>query len=406
MRLLPNIRFGTERYPEKVARRLRVLNIATWIASATHAFYAVVLLLDFTRFWWLALGNAVAMLLYAGVPLLHRLGHLAGPVAITVIFYADLLAYILLLGTGIGIQFYYLIGVALIVLYVGPHHVVFTMASGAVGAALIVGVMLTVPYDTGLLPDWLLVASLVTNTVVSCGTLLLIVSYALRAAARAENAAEREYERSERLLTNILPSPIAARLKTESNVVIADKYDEASILFADMAGFTAQASETAPDDLVRFLDRVFSDFDRLGEEHGLEKIKTSGDAYMVVSGVPVARPDHAHALALLALDMRDAALEWRDPRGRDVPMRIGISCGPVVAGVVGKRKFFYDVWGDAVNVAARMEATGTAGKIQVSQEMYERLKDGFVLEARGAIEVKGKGKMLTWFLVSRKPLTL
>jgi adenylate cyclase len=230
----------------------------------------------------------------------------------------------------------------------------------------------------------------------------LIVSYALSEAARAETAAEREYERSERLLTNILPSPIAARLKSESNVVIADRHDEASILFADMAGFTAQASDTAAYDLVRFLNRVFSDFDRLVERHGLEKIKTTGDAYMVVSGVPTARSDHAQALAALALEMREAATEWRDSRGRSVPIRMGISSGPVVAGVVGTRKFFYDVWGDAVNVAARMEMTGSAGKIQVSQDIYERLRDEFVLEFRGEIEVKGKGRMPTWFLLARK----
>ncbi|SJM31761.1 adenylate/guanylate cyclase domain-containing protein [Mesorhizobium delmotii] len=401
--MLPNIRLGTERYPEKVARRLRGLNIVTWIASATHAFYVVALLPDFTRFWWLATGNAVAMLLYAGIPLLHRFGRLAGPVAVTVIFYADVSAYVWLLGTSIGIQFYFLIGVGLALLYVGPEYVALAAVSGAVAAFLITVLQLMVPYDTGLLPEWLFIASFVTNAFVSCGTLLLIVYYALREAARAEAAAEREYERSERLLTNILPSPIAARLKSESNVVIADRYDEASVLFADMAGFTALASETAPDDLVQFLNRVFSDFDRLVERHGLEKIKTTGDAYMVVSGVPMARPDHAEALAVLALEMCKAATEWRDARGRNVPVRIGIGGGPVVAGVVGTRKFFYDVWGDAVNVAARMETTGSAGKIQVSEDIYERLKEGFELEARGEIEVKGKGRMLTWFLLARKP---
>ncbi len=404
MPLLPNIRFGTERYPEKVARRLRTLNIATWIASATHAFYAVVLVPDLKRFWWLALANTVAMLLYAGIPLLHRFGHLAGPIVVIVVFYADMFAYICLLGTGIGIQFYYLIGVALAVLYLGPDYTALATAAGAVAAALIIAVQLTVPYDTGLIPQWLIVASLVTNTVVSCGVLLLIVSYALGEAARAETAAEREYERSERLLTNILPLPIAARLKNEGNVVIADRHDEASILFADMEGFTAQASEIAPDDLVQFLNRVFSDFDRLVDRHGLEKIKTTGDAYMVISGVPAARPDHAQALATLALEMCEAAREWRDPRGRSVPVRMGISSGPVVAGVVGTRKFFYDVWGDAVNVAARMETTGVAGKIQISQSVYERLNDQFVVEARGEIEVKGKGSMQTWFLLGHKPL--
>jgi adenylate cyclase len=301
-------------------------------------------------------------------------------------------------------QFYYPVGAALAVLFFGTDDIVLAVVLGCVAAALIIVLQLLVPYDTGLLPAPMIVESFIVSTIVSCGTLLLIVSYALREAARAETAAEREYERSERLLTNILPSPVSARLKTEGHGVIADRYDEASILFADMAGFTERASDTAPEDLVQFLNHVYSDLDQLVERHGLEKIKTTGDAYMVVSGVPTARPDHASALAILALEMREVATEWRDARGRTVPVRIGIGSGPVVAGVVGTRKFFYDVWGDAVNVASRMEATGCPGNIQVSLETYERLKDGFVLEARGEIEVKGKGKMPTWFLLARKPL--
>jgi adenylate cyclase len=396
LRLLPNIRFGTDRYPDEVARRLRALNIATWIASATHAGYAVANFLD-RPLWWLGVANAVATLLYAGVPLLHRLGRLAAPVTFIILLYADLLINICLLGTGIGLQFYYLVGVALAALYFGAEYVALASICGAVAAALIIGLQLAVPYDTGLLPPTRFAAGVLANAVVSCGILLLIVSYALREAARAEAA-------SERLLVNILPAKVAERLKRRDGAVIADKYDEASILFADMAGFTAQASDTAPDDLVHFLNRVFSDFDRLVEQHGLEKIKTTGDAYMVVSGVPTARSDHAQALALLALEVRDAATEWRDSRGRNVPIRMGMSSGPVVAGVVGTRKFFYDVWGDAVNVASRMETTGTEGKIQVSQDSYERLRDGFVLEARGEIEVKGKGRMPTWFLVARNSL--
>lgn len=395
MRLLPNIRFGTERYPEMVARRLRTLNIAVWMASATHALYAAVLLADLARFWWLAIANMVAALLYASIPLIHRFSRLAGPIAATVLLYADMLAYVCLLGTGTGVQLYILIGAALAMLYFGSEYIALGIASGAVAAILIVAVLLAAPHDTGLLPQWLMTTSLVTNVFASSTILMLIVSY-------AHNQAEQEYERSERLLTNILPGPIAARLKRASNAVVADRHDEASILFADMAGFTARASDTSAEELVQFLNRVFSDFDRLVERHGLEKIKTTGDAYMVVSGVPTPRSDHAQALAGLSLEMRDAAIEWRDSRGRQVPIRIGISSGPVVAGVVGTRKFFYDVWGDAVNVAARMETTGFAGKIQVSQDTYKRLQDEFLLEARGEIEVKGKGKMPTWFLLARK----
>lgn len=401
MRVIPNVRFGTERFPDKVARRLRTLTIASWSAALVHALYAIVLLYDLERFWWLIVLNAVATSVYAGVPLLYRFGRLAGPVAVTVLFDADMVLYIHLLGTDVGVQFYLLIGVAFTVLYVGVESMRVAAAAALLAAGLLVAVMLTAPADTGLLPRWLAIASLVTNAVASCANLLLIVSYAQREAARAEAAAERAYERSERLLNNILPAAIAARLKDDGTAVIADRHDEASVLFADMAGFTAQASDTAPDDLVQFLNRVFSDFDRLVERHGLEKIKTTGDSYMVVSGVPTARPDHAQAMADLALDMREAARAWRDSRGRTVPIRMGISSGVVVAGVVGTRKFFYDVWGDAVNVAARMETTGATGKIQVSQDVYQRLRGAFVLEARGEIDVKGKGRMPTWFLLAR-----
>ena len=402
MRMLWDIRFGTESYPDKIARRLRTVNFGTRIAAIGHALFSIVTLADFAQLWWAVLVHMVMMLLFAGVPLLHRFGPQTGGVVTLVLFTSELLVFTYLTGTGAGVQFHFLLVVALTVLYLGAERIAVTTSSATIAAALIVVVQLTVPDDTGLLPWPLLVTVLASNAVLACGSLLLVASYALGEVARAESIAEREYQRSERLLANILPSPIATRLKDESNPVIADRHDEASILFADMEGFTAQASDTAPEDLVKFLNRVFSDFDRLVERHGLEKIKTTGDAYMVVSGVPIPRPDHAHALAVLALEMREAATGWRDPRGRNVPIRIGIASGPVVAGVVGTRKFFYDVWGDAVNVAARMETTGSAGRIQVSQDVYERLRDEFVLEARGEIEVKGKGKMSTWFLLARK----
>ena len=191
-----------------------------------------------------------------------------------------------------------------------------------------------------------------------------------------------EYERSEQLLANILPATIAARLKDPSRTVIADKYDDASILFADIAGYTKRASDTAPAELVRFLDRLYTDLDALVDRHGLEKVKTSGDSYMVVSGVPIPRADHMEALACLALDMADAVADLKDAQGRDVPLRIGMAAGPVVAGVVGARKFFYDVWGDAVNVASRMETTDVEGRIQVPDNVYDRLHN--VIRARGA----------------------
>jgi adenylate cyclase len=226
---------------------------------------------------------------------------------------------------------------------------------------------------------------------------------ALREVARAQRAMENEYQRSETLLANILPASIAERLKEPAHNIIADKYDAASILFADIAGYTKRASDTTPTDLVRFLDFLYTDLDALVDRHGLEKIKTSGDSYMVVSGVPQERPDHLEALASLALDMTDTVTGLKDPQGREVPLRIGIATGPVVAGVVGARKFFYDVWGDAVNIASRMETTDVEGRIQVPHDVYQLLNDRFSFEERGEIDVKGKGLMHTWYLTGRRP---
>jgi adenylate cyclase len=257
MRLLPSIPFGTERYPEKVARRLRSLNIAVWIAAATHAGYAFVLFFDSTL-RWLTVLNLVGAVLYAGVPLLHRLGRLAGPLAFITLFYADMFVFISLIGTGIGIQFYFLLGAALTVLYLGTEYVALTSASGAVAAALIIVVQVMVPYDTGLLPATVFYLSVIINAVVSCGALLLIVFYALREAARAEAIAQFEHERSESLLANILPAPIAERLKSNPGS-IADSFSEATILFVDIVGFTKLSESMTPEDLVDLQQSLFRD---------------------------------------------------------------------------------------------------------------------------------------------------
>ena len=306
-------------------------------------------------------------------------------------------------GTDGGTYLFYLSAAAAGILVLGIEQVFLAFVLGGLGIALIVVLHLLVPHNTGMFsPGLLFYGNFVTNVVASSAIVFAVMYYAVREIARSEAAAQREYERSESLLANILPSAIVARLKSKP-AVVADRYEEASILFADMAGFTERASAIEPDELVQFLNRVFTGFDRLVETHGLEKIKTTGDAYMVVSGVPAPRPDHMQALARLALDMRDMAMNLRGPRGQSVPVRIGLATGPVVAGVVGTRKFFYDVWGDAVNLASRMESTGVAGKIQLPEDVYDKLKGEFVLEERGPVEVKGKGTLRTWFLVRAEP---
>ncbi|HEV3014922.1 MAG TPA: adenylate/guanylate cyclase domain-containing protein [Actinomycetota bacterium] len=209
-----------------------------------------------------------------------------------------------------------------------------------------------------------------------------------------------ERERSERLLLNVLPAPIAARLK-QGEEVIADGFPEVTVLFADLVDFTRRSQETTPERVVRVLDDLFSALDQLAERHGLEKIKTVGDAYMAVGGLPEPRPDHAQAVAEMALDVREEVARHLDPGGEPLAVRIGIDTGPVVAGVIGRRKFSYDLWGDTVNTASRMESQGMAGCIQVTDRTYRRLRGRYRFERRGPVQVKGKGELVTWFLVGR-----
>jgi class 3 adenylate cyclase len=221
---------------------------------------------------------------------------------------------------------------------------------------------------------------------------------------RAEDRLAAEHERSEKLLLNILPSSISARLKTDGES-IADGFAEVSVLFADIVGFTDLSQRLSPDALVRMLNRIFSAFDDLAERFGLEKIKTIGDAYMVACGLPLARADHAQAIARMALEMQRALDRLNAEEGYGLKVRIGIHTGPVVAGVIGKRKFIYDLWGDTVNTASRMESSGLPGVIQVTAEVFERLRGEFELEPRGPVSVKGKGEMSTYLLLREKPET-
>lgn len=207
-----------------------------------------------------------------------------------------------------------------------------------------------------------------------------------------------EKERSDELLNNILPRVIADRMRM-GELMIAEHFEEVTVLFSDIVGFTKLSARTAPQELVKLLNMIFSEYDLIADKHGLEKIKTIGDAYMVVSGVPLAQMEHARRIALMALEMRDKLLELNQTFQLDIAVRIGIATGEVIAGIIGKRKFSYDLWGDTVNIAARMESHGIEGKIQCTEYFYQLLHREFVFEPRGLIEVKGKGLMLTYFLI-------
>jgi class 3 adenylate cyclase len=239
-----------------------------------------------------------------------------------------------------------------------------------------------------------LLGNVVSNTAMFAAVLVL------GEAVRSRRALQLEQERSERLLLNVLPAPIAARLKAGEEV-IADAFPDVTVLFADIVDFTRRSRRIGPAQVVAALNELFSAFDELAQRHGLEKIKTIGDAYMVAGGLPTPRPDHAEAIAEMALAMQAEVARRADPSGQPLAVRIGIDTGPVEAGVIGTSKFSYDLWGDTVNTASRMESHGVAGCIQVTERTYQRLRGGYRFQRRGPVPVRGMGEMVTYFLVGR-----
>jgi adenylate cyclase len=243
------------------------------------------------------------------------------------------------------------------------------------------------------IPTPIVTAFFVLNIVGVSLTAYLLLQVAIRARDTALAS-------SERLLLNVLPRTIAERLKRETGI-IAESHDDVTVVFADVVDFTPFTERTAPERVVGVLDEVFSAFDLLAERLGLEKIKTVGDAYMVVAGLPEARPDHAEAGADMALAMQHELGRLCTALDLDLQIRVGIQSGPVIAGVIGRRKFIYDLWGDTVNTASRMESSGVPGRIQVTETVYKRLCDTFGFEERGEVDVKGKGRLRTYLLIGR-----
>jgi class 3 adenylate cyclase len=227
------------------------------------------------------------------------------------------------------------------------------------------------------------------------------IEAAKTALAQQAESLQIEQQRSEKLLLNVLPAAIADRLK-DGEGTIAESYPEVTVLFSDIVGFTEMSARIGAKQVVDMLNEVFGLLDELAEKHSIEKIKTIGDCYMVVAGVPDRSPTHAQQIAAFALDMQETLQVYAEKSGRSLSMRTGMHTGTVVAGIVGTSKFAYDLWGDVVNIASRMESSSEAGRIQVSDAVRIRLADDFVFEARGDIDIKGKGMMHTWYLTGRR----
>ena len=267
---------------------------------------------------------------------------------------------------------------------------------------VITGVLGEVFFQDADLPTWFMTTMLALNIVGTAAIAFTVLASFAKERNEALAALRAEQARSEALLVSILPRPIAERLKT-ANGRIADHVPAASIVFADLVDFTPMSERLPAAEVVGMLDDLFSRFDALAERHGLEKIKTIGDCYMAAAGVPDPHPDHARRAALLALDMRDEVASWTLTDRSRLQLRIGINSGPVVAGVIGTKRFLYDLYGDAVNTASRMETHSVPGQIQLTSATHDLLKDEFECRPRGTIPVKGKGQMQTWYLVGPRP---
>ena len=266
-----------------------------------------------------------------------------------------------------------------------------------VGASALIDGLLPEPDPP--IPTWLVVTFFALDLLGPAVTTFALLEYFVRSRDRAHRLLAEEQKRSERLLLSIFPRPIAERLKV-SQGVIAERSEEVSVLFADITGFTPAAERLPAEEVVVLLNEIFSAFDELVAAHGLEKIKTIGDGYLVAAGIPTPRADHAEATARLALAMRQTLAEL--PAAAGLSLRVGIDSGPVVAGVIGRSKFGYDLWGDTVNTASRMQSHAPAGAIQVTERTYARLAEGFAFERRQGVTVKGKGEMTTYLLLAER----
>ncbi|QKT08978.1 adenylate/guanylate cyclase domain-containing protein [Gordonia sp. X0973] len=382
-------------------RRQRLVSRASYGAAAVSFGFSIVGAITGVPLS-ITIVSGLGGLCFTLVPLLGRVGPLASAICFVLVATAVVCGLTVLVGTSGGLLFYFFVMAAATPMIVGTERLSLPIAMVGICVASVCILHFTVAADTGRAPDWMQSGGFVVNAAAAGGLAVYVMSLGMKQIQRAEVALEDQYQRSETLLDNILPRSISERLKDPAHDEIADTYDDASILFADIVGFTAMSSHHSPSTVVHFLNELYLALDTLTDRYGLEKIKTTGDSYMVVSGVPVSRPDHLEVLARYALEMQEVCRRIAGPDGAPAHLRVGLACGPVVAGVVGSTKFFFDVWGDAVNVASRMESTGVADRIQVTDSVRDRLADRFVFEERGVVSVKGKGDQRTWFLLSAR----
>jgi adenylate cyclase len=390
---------------EQVVRRQRCVNVAAFAVAATALSHLV--MNSFHDFRGLIPVNVENVLVLAGslvVPRLHRLGDNAGGIALVLMVLVGQTFVVWSFGLASELHVYFTLGGAMLLFFGVQNWRLFLFFFSLYAIALLVSLNfapiagMVMPQDQDFRD--LLSSQAMINTMAMNAAILF---YALTALRRAEVDLRDQHERSEALIATVMPPSIAARLKSGRERRIADRVDLLSVLFADLAGFTEAARALAPEEVVDFLDALVCTLDQLCERHGVEKIKTIGDSYMAAAGFQGAAADGAAAIGRFALAMLEAVDRAPPLGGRKLQLRIGIHCGPATAGVIGDTRFSYDVWGDAVNVASRMESHGLPGRIQVSEAFHDLACGAFAFEERGATEIKSIGATKTFFLVATRP---
>ncbi len=390
-------RLGIAGYPPDTQRRLKIVNVFSFLVVVTTCIYAVQLWTSGDKAMMpvvvlnLALAGIVAL-----VPLMHRFNDIAGNMLLIVAEFVALFGFTHFFGRTGGAPLQYVIAAAAPFVIFDRRRIWLILSIVVAALALHLTAWFWYPHSGAVIhiDEKILDSLYVQGAITTFGLIAACVYYAFTLAERAK-------AETETVLRNVLPDSVVERLKAAPGEPIADGFAEASVLFADITGFVSMARGLGPEKTVALLNRLVSAFDELARRHGVEKIKTIGDAYMVASGVPLPRPDHSQALAAMALDLVATVRNLSAAENIPLNMRVGMAAGPMMAGVIGQNKFSYDVWGDPVNLASRLEQSSQPGRITVCPTCHAALKDTFTLESRGAIDIKGVGQQEAWFLNGR-----
>ena len=388
---------GTAGYSPDIKRRLKILNLIAYLIAATTFLYAIQLaqmgFKEYQSMVYMNLGLVVAALM---VPLAHRISEIAGGLLIVGAEYGALMGFTAFFSREAGLQLQFIVAAAALFVIFDLKRIRLIVLIVLLGLTLHLCAWFWFPAIGRVTPEEQSVAdSLYVQAAITTVVLIAASVY------YAFSLVERAKAETDAVLRNVLPDAIVERLKAKPGVAIADSIDEASVMFADISGFVALTLRLGADKTVELLSRIVSEFDALAARHGVEKIKTIGDAYMVVAGLPDPVPDHTARLARMGLDMLDYIARLRRESGLNLNIRVGLASGPVTAGVIGTKKFSYDVWGEPVNLASRLEGQAAPGRILVCPTCHAKLIDAFEFEPRGPIDIKGIGPQETWYLAAR-----